>query len=76
VAEKSKRFVKIGASVVGELVRSARDIAQKSLIAPTAVGGIGLFEQAEQQADESSTGPASLMIADPDGGTILVDQHV
>lgn len=28
------------------------------------------------EADESSTGPASLMIADPDGNTILVDQHV
>jgi lactoylglutathione lyase len=28
------------------------------------------------QADESTTGPASFMIADPDGNTILVDQHV
>src|SRR5688500_13455867 len=28
------------------------------------------------EADESSTGPASYMIADPDGNTILVDQHV
>jgi len=28
------------------------------------------------EADESSTGPASLMIADPDGNMILVDQHV
>jgi len=28
------------------------------------------------EADESSTGPASFMIADPDGHTILVDQHV
>lgn len=27
-------------------------------------------------ADESSAGPASFMIADPDGNTILVDQHV
>ena len=27
-------------------------------------------------ADERSTGPASFMIADPDGNTILVDQHV
>jgi hypothetical protein len=27
-------------------------------------------------ADESSTGPASFMIVDPDGNTILVDQHV
>ena len=28
------------------------------------------------EADESSTGPASFMIADPDGNPILVDQHV
>jgi lactoylglutathione lyase len=28
------------------------------------------------EADESSTGPASFMIADPDGNTILFDQHV
>jgi lactoylglutathione lyase len=28
------------------------------------------------EADESSKGPASFMIADPDGNTILVDQHV
>jgi len=28
------------------------------------------------EADESSTGPASFMITDPDGNTILVDQHV
>ncbi len=27
-------------------------------------------------ADERSTGPASFMIVDPDGNTILVDQHV
>jgi len=28
------------------------------------------------KADENSTGPASFMIIDPDGNTILVDQHV
>ena len=28
------------------------------------------------EADPSSTGPASFMIVDPDGNTILVDQHV
>lgn len=28
------------------------------------------------EADESSTGPASFMVLDPDGNTILVDQHV
>ena len=28
------------------------------------------------EADESSTGPASFIVADPDGNPILVDQHV
>lgn len=29
----------------------------------------------EQEADESSEGPASFVIVDPDGNPILVDQH-
>ena len=28
------------------------------------------------EADESTTGPASLMVMDPDGNPILIDQHV
>ena len=28
------------------------------------------------EADEDSTGPASLMLSDPDGNIILLDQHV
>jgi lactoylglutathione lyase len=28
------------------------------------------------EADESATGPASLMLIDPDGNPILIDQHV
>lgn len=28
------------------------------------------------EADESTTGPASIMLADPDGNPILIDQHV
>ena len=28
------------------------------------------------EADENTTGPASFMVNDPDGNTILVDQHV
>jgi lactoylglutathione lyase len=28
------------------------------------------------QADEATTGPASVMIMDPDGNPILIDQHV
>lgn len=30
----------------------------------------------QTQADESTTGPASFFILDPDGNPILVDQHV
>lgn len=35
-------------------------------------------EQVEliQEADESTKGPASMMITDPDGNLILIDQHV
>ncbi|MEM9141848.1 MAG: VOC family protein [Bacteroidota bacterium] len=29
-----------------------------------------------QEADEDAQGPANLIITDPDGNTILVDQHV
>jgi len=29
-----------------------------------------------QEADESTTGPASFIVVDPDGNPILVDQHV
>lgn len=28
------------------------------------------------EADESTTGPASFLVVDPDGNPILVDQHV
>jgi catechol 2,3-dioxygenase-like lactoylglutathione lyase family enzyme len=30
----------------------------------------------ESEADESTTGPASFIVLDPDGNPILVDQHV
>ena len=30
----------------------------------------------QTEADESTTGPASMMIMDPDGNAILIDQHV
>jgi len=30
----------------------------------------------QTEADETSTGPASFMVVDPDGNPILVDQHV
>jgi lactoylglutathione lyase len=32
--------------------------------------------QLVQEADESTTGPASLVAVDPDGNPILIDQHV
>ena len=34
--------------------------------------GVGMISE----ADEATSGPASFMIIDPDGNTILVDQHV
>ena len=34
--------------------------------------GLGMISE----ADEATSGPASFMIVDPDGNTILVDQHV
>jgi len=30
----------------------------------------------ETEADETTTGPASFVIVDPDGNPVLVDQHV
>lgn len=30
----------------------------------------------DQEPDENSSGPASIMLTDPDGNTILIDQHV
>ena len=30
----------------------------------------------EQEADESTTGPASFLVVDPDGNQVLFDQHV
>jgi catechol 2,3-dioxygenase-like lactoylglutathione lyase family enzyme len=44
-----------------------REIQRRLLAA-----GIGF----EQKADETTTGPASFFIVDPDGNRILVDQHV
>jgi hypothetical protein len=30
----------------------------------------------EPEADESTSGPAYIVLTDPDGNTILIDQHV
>ncbi|MBA6157120.1 VOC family protein [Tenacibaculum sp. S7007] len=30
----------------------------------------------EREADESTSGPASMVFYDPDGNTILIDQHI
>ncbi|NNC46147.1 MAG: VOC family protein [Winogradskyella sp.] len=30
----------------------------------------------EREADETSTGPASIVLIDPDGNPVLIDQHV
>jgi catechol 2,3-dioxygenase-like lactoylglutathione lyase family enzyme len=44
-----------------------RDL-QRSLTAT----GVALL----QEADEGGSGPASIVLSDPDGNTILIDQHV
>ena len=44
----------------------------RELQRPLKARGVNMISE----ADESSTGPASFMIVDPDGNTILVDQHV
>lgn len=49
-----------------ESFTDVRDI-QKALRA----SGVALISE----ADESTEGPASLMVADPDGNPILIDQH-
>lgn len=36
----------------------------------------GLGIALETEADESTTGPASLVLTDPDGNVVLIDQHV
>ena len=30
----------------------------------------------EHEADETSSGPASFLVLDPDGNAVLIDQHV
>ena len=50
-----------------ESYTDVRDL-QKTLKA----GGL----QFENEADETSSGPASFIVVDPDGNPILVDQHV
>ncbi len=35
------------------------------------MSGVGL----DMEADEATTGPASMMLKDPDGNVILIDQH-
>lgn len=44
-----------------------RDIQQK-----LKASGVAFLSE----ADDTTTGPASFMVTDPDGNTILVDQHV
>lgn len=63
--EASKLFYeKLGFTVFGG------DQSQNWLIMKD--GGLEFISE----ADDSTTGPASFMIVDPDGNTILVDQHV
>ena len=54
----------------GETLEEFTDIRdlQRSLKA----SGVTLLSE----ADETSTGPASFMVVDPDGNPVLIDQHV
>jgi len=52
----------------------AGDQSRNWLVVRNGDHAIGLFMILE--ADEGSTGPASFMIVDPDGNTILVDNQV
>ena len=36
----------------------------------------GAGVQLDSEADESTTGPGSIMLTDPDGNPILLDQHI
>lgn len=54
------------AQAVGEFT-DVRDIQRRLRAAGVALA---------QEADETSTGPASLVVTDPDGNVILIDQHV
>lgn len=46
-------------------------LAVKDLAASLKARGITFVSE----ADESTTGPASLIVEDPDGNPVLVDQH-
>jgi hypothetical protein len=48
------------------------DIAIRELQRGLKAQGVQLL----QEADESTTGPASFIAIDPDGNPLLVDQHV
>ena len=59
------------------------DITQKYLILKNGPAIIGLFQDMFEKnmltfnpIDEQSTGPANLIIKDPDGNVIMLDQHV
>lgn len=53
-----------------KMLESFTDI--RKLQADLKAKGIAL----EAEADETTTGPASFMVIDPDGNPILIDQHV
>ena len=60
---------------MGAVYRS--NAAKKWLILKNGDHVIGLFQvKLTAEADENTTGPASLIAVDPDGNPILLDQHV
>lgn len=54
----------------GQAVSPFEDV--RSIQKRLKAGGIEIA----QEADVESTGPASIMVTDPDGNTIMFDQHV
>jgi lactoylglutathione lyase len=51
----------------------AGDAAHNWLMLKNGSHVLGLFQG---EADETTTGPASFVVTDPDGNPILIDQHV
>jgi len=70
VFEKNILTVNLGWDSNAEKVASFTDV--RDLQRQLKAQGV----QLHQQADESTTGPASFVALDPDGNPILVDQHV
>ena len=50
-------------------------LKDKTAIVTGGASGFGEGIALEAEADESSEGPAHMIVKDPDGNTIMLDQH-